>query len=401
MIAPVPSDRAAPPPEPADVPPLPGDLPTYLVVGPARHGVVRHARSTAAALHRLGVRVPVVDLPDATALRGWAAGRDPSAGPVHVDVTDALFGASPDEAVAALTAALPARTTLTLHDVPQPAEGADRFARRARAYTELMRWAAGAVVSSRHELTLLDELLPGGLAGTPHGPTAVVPLPVEDRRGSPTQGPDGAGPGGAHPAGGSSEGSSEGLAEGLAEDVVLLGFLYPGKGHAEALDALALLRESGVPAPRRVTALGAVASGHEPLVDELRGRAHAAGLDFRVTGFVPDGALDSALRSAGIPFAAHHNVSASGSLTAWMSVGRRAVVPSSRYARGMERLRPGTLQLVEPAGGESSAVAALAAGIAAASADPGLTRLEPTTSLAPGPEDSARLLTAFWRQVHG
>lgn len=363
--------------------PVRGEVPTYLVVGPARHGVVRHAQSTVAALHRLGLEVPVVTLPDATALRAWAAGRTassgraPAAGPVHVDVTDALFGSSPDEAVRALTAALPARTTLTLHDVPQPAEGADRFARRALAYAGLTRWAAGTVVSSRHELALLDALLPDGLAGTPHGPTAVVPLPVEDRR-----------------AGGAPCGD-------LAEDVVLLGFLYPGKGHAEALDALALLRDRGVPAPRRVTALGAVASGHEPLVEELSGRARAAGLDFRVTGFVPDGALDSALRSAGIPFAAHHNVSASGSLAAWMSVGRRALVPSSRYVREMERLRPGTLRVMEPPGGEASTVAALAAGIAAATGDPGLTRLEPTACLDPGPEDSARLLAAFWDRVHG
>lgn len=394
---------------------LSGDLPTYLVVGPARHGVVRHARSMAAALHRLGLRVPVINLPDVPALRAWAVGRAASAGtgrapspgpalsagPVHVDVTDALFGATPDEAVRVLTESLPDRTTLTLHDVPQPAEGVDRFARRARAYAELTRWAAGTVVSSRHEFALLEELLPGGLAGAPHGPTAVVPLPVEDRRACASPGPVDAVVAGQHPAGGPAGGPSGVPCGGLAADVVLLGFLYPGKGHAEALDALALLRDRGVPGPRRVTALGAVASGHEPLVDELHRRARTAGLDFRVSGFVPDGALDSVLRSAGIPFAAHHNVSASGSLAAWMSVGRRALVPSSRYVREMERLRPGTLTLVEPASGEGSPVAALAAGIAAATADPGLTRIGPTASLGPGPEDAAQLLAAFWRQAHG
>jgi glycosyltransferase involved in cell wall biosynthesis len=360
-------------------------LPTYVVVGPERHGVVRHALRTADALHRTGVDVPVVRLPDAAALTAWAAGRNAPRGPVHLDVTDVLFGPTAGEAAAVLTGSLPERTTFTLHDVPQPAEGAGRYARRAAAYAELARFAAGTVVSSRHELALLDEVRAGGGQGRP-GPVTVIPLPVEDRRD-------------AFAVAGSGVALEEPL-DGLGDDVVLLGFLYPGKGHAEALDALARLHRRGVPAPTRVTALGAVSAGHEGLVTGLRDRAQAAGLRFRVTGFVPDGQLDMALRSAGVPVAAHHNVSASGSLAAWMSVGRRPVVPASRYTLEMEQLRPGTLHLVDPGADGGSPVDALATGIAEATAEPQKTRLAPQATLGPGPGDCARDLAAFWQRVH-
>ena len=363
----------------------PQRLPTYVVVGPERHGVVQHALSMTEALHGIGVDVPVVRLPDAGALTDWFAQGGDRGGPVHLDVTDALFGATASEAADALTGNLPSRTTFTLHDVPQPAEGAGRFARRAVAYAALARFSAGTVVSSRHELALLDALEAGDGQEWP-GITAVIPLPVEDRREAESAN--------------SGEEPPSGPIDGLGEDVALLGFLYPGKGHAQALDALALLHRRGGPAPFRVTALGAVSPGHEDLVDELQDRASAAGLGFRVTGFVPQEDLDAALRSAGIPVAAHHNVSASGSLAAWMSVGRRPVVPASRYTREMEQLRPGTLHLVDPGPGDSSLVEALAAGIAEAAARPQQTWLGPGTTLDPGPEDCARALAAFWQRVH-
>jgi glycosyltransferase involved in cell wall biosynthesis len=366
----------------------PRRLPTYVVVGPERHGVVRHALMMADALHRTGVDVPVVRLPDAAALTAWAAGRGDARGPVHLDVTDALFGPTASEAASVLTGSLPARTTFTLHDVPQPAEGAGRYARRAAAYSKLARFAAGIVVSSKHEQALLDAIgtIGAGDGQERAGPMAVIPLPVEDRRSA--FAPDSPGA------------PLEEPLDGLGDDVVLLGFLYPGKGHAEALDALAWLHRRGIPAPKRVTALGAVSAGHDDLVTGLRDRARAAGLRFRVTGFVPDEQLGAALRSACIPVAAHHNVSASGSLATWMSVGRRAVVQASRYTLEMSQLRPGTLHLVDHGAEGRSLVEALAAGIADVAADPQKTWLAAETTLAPGPEDCARALAAFWQRVH-
>ena len=158
----------------------------YLAVGPERHGVVRHGLATARELIRQGGSVDLVHLPDAEALRRWSGGPRADGVAVHLDVTDSLFGDTPREAVALLTEALEgSRTTLTLHDVPQPAEGAARYAARAAAYADLAQWAAGIVVSSAHERTLLERILTehGGGSGTAaSGPAAsseLVNAPVQ------------------------------------------------------------------------------------------------------------------------------------------------------------------------------------------------------------------------------
>lgn len=373
----------------------------YLAVGPERHGVVRHGLATARELIRQDGSVDLVHLPDAEGLREWSAGNRAGGVAVHLDVTDSLFGDTPREAVALLTEALEGnRTTLTLHDVPQPAEGAARYAARAAAYADLAQWAAGIVVSSAHERTLLERILTehGGGSGTAaSGPAAssesapritVVPLPVPDRRD-----PDAVHRARTDPAAWARQLPEE--LSGLDQDVVVLGFLYPGKGHAEALHALGEVRvqQSGaeVLLPSRVTALGPVASGHQDLVDELSEQAEQLGLSFRATGFVPDEHLETALLAAGIPAAAHRNVSASGSLASWVSVGRRAVVPSGTYTQEMDRLRPGTLA-VQPT---ADPLPALTAGIAAATTDPSLTWLDSSASLAPGPQDCAAALLQF------
>ena len=112
---------------------------------------------------------------------------------------------------------------------------------------------------------------------------------------------------------------------------------------------------------------------------------------------MPDEFADAALLSAGIPFAAHRNVSASGSLAAWTSVGRRAIASAGRYTEEMERLRPGTLRLVHPNG---SPAFAMAEAIAEAVEDPERTWLDPGVDLSPGAEDCARMLFDVLRRVH-
>lgn len=368
----------------------------YLAVGPERHGVVRHGLATARELGRQGGSVHLLHLPDAETLTAHRAALTGS--PVHLDVTDALFGDTPREAVALLTDHLDGRrTTLTLHDVPQPAEGAARYAARAAAYADLAHWAAGIVVSSEHERSLLEQILAehGGGSGTAArmAPVTVVPLPVPDRRD-----PDALHRARTDPAAWAEQLPAE-LA-GLDQDVVVLGFLYPGKGHAEALQALAEVRDqqSGaeVLLPSRVTALGPVASGHQDLVGELSEQAEQLGLSFRATGFVPGEHLETALLAAGIPVAAHRNVSASGSLASWVSVGRRAVVPSGTYTQEMDRLRPGTLA-VQPT---PDPTGALTVGIAAAVTAPSLTWINPGASLSPTPADGASALLQFLAEVH-
>ena len=351
----------------------------YVTVGAPEHGVVRHGRHTAAALRRVGAEVELLTAEDVAAFRGLVPLLEEAralGAAVHLDVTDALFGPTATAAAAVAAVALGG-----LRDVVQGERGAlgqhvDEQVRRGEAYARLAQAAAGVVVSSQHERALLADLVDVA--------ADVVPLPVEDRRAAAAR---------AEPV------VPESMA-GLDRDLVLFGFVYPGKGHALALEALTELHRQWGPdsgAPRRLTALGPVSIGHDDLVAELTRDAEARGLEFRVTGFVPDEFADAALLSAGIPFAAHRNVSASGSLAAWTSVGRRAIASAGRYTEEMARLRPGTLRLVHPNG---SPAFAMAEAIAEAVEDPERTWLDPAVDLSPGAEDCARMLFDVLRRVH-
>ncbi|MBD4385480.1 hypothetical protein GUH10_27230, partial [Xanthomonas citri pv. citri] len=86
-----------------------------------------------------------------------------------------------------------------------PAEGDGRYRRRGEAYARLAQAVAGVVVSSQHERALLADLVDVA--------ADVVPLPVEDRRAAAAR---------AEPV------VPENMA-GLDQDLVLFGFVYPGK----------------------------------------------------------------------------------------------------------------------------------------------------------------------------
>jgi glycosyltransferase involved in cell wall biosynthesis len=298
-----------------------------VVPGTEGHGVTGQAlllaRATGAAL----VTDPA-DLADGAAL--------------HVHVTDRLFGAGPEEAAEVLVA-LAARTrlTVTLHDVPQPTDGAS-FERRRRCYSAVLDAAEGWVVNSRTEQGTIHAHC------APDHPGLVVPLAV--------RAPD---PARARPTGGPVEPGDATLG--------VFGWIYPGKGHAEAVAAAALLGSTPQTRPR-VLAVGTAAPGHDDLVDDLHARARAAGVRFTATGWLDDDAVDDALAAVDVAFAAHGNVSASGSLNNWLSAGRRPLVPAGAYAREMAALRPGTLELY-PVDADAAQVADR---IAARLADPAL-----------------------------
>ena len=99
---------------PADRPPL------TVALGPPEHGVTRFAVDCARAAGTALIEVTHIDhLTDAlTAYHGT---------PVHLHITDPLFGSTPDEAAGAVESLARDRpVAVTLHDVPQPAEGAER-----------------------------------------------------------------------------------------------------------------------------------------------------------------------------------------------------------------------------------------------------------------------------------
>lgn len=258
----------------------------HLIVGPPGHGVtayaVRLAREVGAATCGLD------QLP---------------AGPVHVTFTDHLFGPTPDAAVDALLSALGGRDfSLSLHDVPQPEEGAARFARRAPAYRRLAAAANLAVVNSQHEASFFDT------------PVSVIRLPIPRIRS------------GFDPEPGT---------------VGILGFLYPGKGHE---DLIAALRGSRY----RLRFLGAVSPGHD---EWAAGLSHHAD----ITGWLSDEQLAREIGRTEIPVCAHRHFSASGSLMTWLGAGRTVLASDSAYTREIDRWQPGRITLV-PGGAWRAAV---------------------------------------------
>ena len=248
----------------------------HLIVGPAGHGVTEYALGLA---RTTGAEV----------IREETFGDAPLSGPVHVTFTDHLFGDTAERLLARIDGPL----SVSLHDIPQPEEGAERYARRARVYRELVEAADVAGVNSNHEASFFDAA------------TTVIrlPIPVIDSPFDPEPG-----------------------------SVGVLGFLYPGKGHEDLIDALP---------DHRLRFLGAVSKGHEDWADTL---------DAEITGWLTDAQLAREMGRIAVPVCPHRHFSASGSLMAWLGAGRTVLVRDSDYAREIDAWLPGRVTLVADGG---------------------------------------------------
>ena len=310
-----------PPPSP------PTTLPLTIALGPPAHGVTRFAVECAQAAGAPLLEVAdVAELP--AALAALPDHRPPQ--PVHLHVTDPLFGSTPDEAAATIESLARDRpVAVTLHDVPQPAEGAERCRRRTRAYRRIAAAAGLVVVSSAHERTLCEA---AGVAVD-----AVIPLPVPELPVPELPAPD---------PGGRAEQAPEPMPD--ARSVGVFGFLHPGKAVDLVADAVAALAAAG---DRSVTLrlLGAPAEGHEDYVRAAMDTVRAAGGRAEVTGRIDDDDLARVLGEVTVPVALFRNVSASGSLNTWAAAGRRPLVSDSDYTREMEQRHPGSLLLTDGA----------------------------------------------------
>lgn len=257
----------------------------HLIVGPANHGVTAYALQLAAAL---GVR-------EADIIREPEFTLDPLPDqPVHVAFTDHLFGPSPDRAVDRVLQRVGQRPlSVSFHDIPQPEEGKERFARRAGAYRRLASAAVLPVVNSRHEASFFA------------GDATVIrlPIPVIDSNFSPEPG-----------------------------SVGILGFIYPGKGHEDLIAAL-----EGT--DRRLRFLGSVSAGHEAWARDLVGHAE-------ITGWLSEDELAREMGRIEVPVAAHRHFSASGSLMTWLGAGRTLLASDSTYTREIDQWLPGRITLV-------------------------------------------------------
>lgn len=283
---------------------------THLIVGPRWHGVVRFGVDLGNGLHdnEFDIRtVRVAGVADFLPVQAWTGG-------VHLQFTDRLFGSTPEKAAEAVVAVAGAvrsgggRVTATLHDLPQPSDGANHR-RRVAAYRDVADAADGIVVSSEHERSLLLE------SGAPADRVRVVPLPIDVS-------------------------FAPAPVASTPPTVGIFGFVYPGKGHAEVIDAL-----TGSDPGIEVLAIGEPSAGHDDLVEELRARSARRGRRFTVTGHLPDDAVTAALRRITVPVAPHRHISASGSLNSWLAAGRRPLAPSNRYTREIDVRNPGVLSL--------------------------------------------------------
>ncbi|WKD57154.1 hypothetical protein CAPI_02950 [Corynebacterium capitovis DSM 44611] len=253
----------------------------HLIVGPSTHGVTAYALALAEA-----VNAPV--------LREETFSDNPlPSGPVHVTFTDHLLGPSPADAVDALLARLGDRPfSISLHDIPQPEEGEDRFSRRAAAYRRVADAATLAVVNSRHEASFFD------------GDPTVIRLPIP---------------------------RIESTFDPVPGTVGVLGYLYPGKGHEDLISSLG--------GSHTLRFLGSVSPGHEDWAKRLAPYAE-------ITGWIDDAQLAVEMGRTEVPVCAHRHFSASGSLMTWLGAGRTVLATDSAYTREIDEWLPGRVTLV-------------------------------------------------------
>jgi hypothetical protein len=343
--------------------------PLQLIVGPAGHGVAAYAADVASALRTLDARTGVAHAEKVTDAIGIADG----ASRVHLHVTDRLLGRSPEEAAEHVERlAASTHLTLTVHDVPQTSDGTP-LPRRISAYSRFLAAAHATAVNSRHEQRLVEEFLPN--APVPHA------IPLGSRRAVSPPVPRACGERDAD------ESSSRSLV------VLIAGYVYPGKGHAQAIEATAdaagSLRAAGEAVGDVVVrAIGRASAGHESDVAVLRADAERRGVRFEVTDFLPDDVFAARISEDGIPLAAHAHVSASRSMLDWVEAGRRPLVVASRYAEEMRLLRPGTIALYEPS--------RLASRLIEAWQEPARTWLKPGLRLTPTLVDAAEDYLTWW-----
>jgi glycosyltransferase involved in cell wall biosynthesis len=310
-------------------------------------------------------------LGEPSAVLGTPLGEAGGRMPVHVHFTDRQWGADPASAAAAFERlAGRCSLTVTLHDLPQPSDGARSLERRSSSYRRVVRAAAGVVCNSHHEAALLALHVDPSVAPT------VIPLPV-DREPSSLLPP--------LPPASAAEGAR------TTASVSVLGYVYPGKGHDRVIRAVGRIAGVGRRPRPVVEALGRASHGHERDLESVRRIARHEGVGLVVTGFLPDAVMLERSRLADVPVIAHQHVSASGSLATWLGAGRRPVVLRSPYMEEMAELHRGALTLVDARD--------LPGALDHALAHPESTWLGPDARLGPSLAGVAALYRDFWATV--
>ncbi|MFN8619444.1 MAG: glycosyltransferase [Chloroflexota bacterium] len=127
--------------------------------------------------------------------------------------------------------------------------------------------------------------------------------------------------------------------------ITLQGFMTKRKGHRLVLEALRTL-------PPEVFAIfaGSPIEGREARGDELARSALELGVSERVrfTGYVPDAELTTIMAATDVALCPFREMSASGSVSTWISTGRPIVTSGLPQFREYEALSPGAMRIVDP-----------------------------------------------------
>jgi glycosyltransferase involved in cell wall biosynthesis len=127
--------------------------------------------------------------------------------------------------------------------------------------------------------------------------------------------------------------------------VTLLGYIHPRKGHALMVEALASL-----PADVTVIFAGRPPDGDGTFVRALIEDATTRGVfdRVRITGFLPEASLETYLAATDLAVCPFESLSASGSLSTWLSVGRPILASDLPQIAEYNAIEPGASHTFRP-----------------------------------------------------
>ena len=128
--------------------------------------------------------------------------------------------------------------------------------------------------------------------------------------------------------------------------ITLLGFIYPPKGHQLLVEAMQDLPET----TRVIFAGGPSSSSYETFVQGLRNTARAIGVEgrLRITGYLSEADMECYLKATDIAVCPFSRISASGSLSTWISVACPILASESPQIAELSQLEPEAIQTFSP-----------------------------------------------------
>lgn len=282
---------------------------TTVAFGHEPDGVTVYARRLVEERRRLGRPTAWFDAAD----HRWS---DRPGDVVHVHVNDRLVDRQRDE-WDFLVRTVHRRhrgmlLAVTLHDLPQPEEGGERFRRRADRYRRIGRLADQVFTNSDHERRIADDL---GIAShvAPH-PIFPQPLRLRPRDRRP-------------------------------DTIVVGGFIHPGKGLIDWFESVGPVGGTVLDG-WSVLLVGGVSDGHRSHLADVRRIGRANGFAVTATGPLPARRWYEELSRATVVVAPHRHCSASGSVLAAISAGHRPVASANGFTAEIHREDPDRINLV-------------------------------------------------------